>query len=182
MIPAIVPSEMREARTIIQQTDEEVQVSDTTDGMWPSPQAPVEEWIEWATTWRSVAALNMVCVGFGERTVDFTVDAVPFPANPNGAINGGMLAAIADQVFGVLAMWGSPTFVPATANLQVEYHRPLIGPASIRGEILPGGRRLQFLEAILSDESGRRCATAHATMVAVTERPDLAEARGSHDN
>ena len=148
-------------------------MSTSSDRMWPSADEPVETWVAWANEWRSVAALNMVCVGFGERTVDFTVESVPFPDNPNGAINGGMLAAIADQVFGVLAMWGSPTFVPATANLQIEFHRPLIGPASVRGELLPGGRRLQFLEAVMADSSGQRCATAHATMVAVAERSDL---------
>lgn len=142
-------------------------------GLWPAPGAPVQEWIDWASGWRSVAALNMVCTGLDEAGGNFEVAEAPFPPNPNGAINGGMLAAIADQVFGVLAMWGSPGYVPATANLQVQYHRPLIGPVFIRGDFLPGGRRLQFIEAVLSDSSGQRCATAHATMVAVTERYDI---------
>lgn len=141
--------------------------------MWPAPKAPVEEWVAWANAWRSLTALNIVCSGLDEQGGSFTVESVPFPDNPNGAINGGLLAAIADQVFGVLAMWGSPTFVPATANLQIQFHRPLVGSAWIRGEILPGGRRLQFMDAVITDDSGQRCATAQATMVAVMERPDL---------
>lgn len=148
-------------------------MSTSTSSLWPSPDAPVEEWVAWANGWRSVAALNMVCLGLDETGGDFFVESVPFPANPNGAVNGGMLAAIADQVFGILAMWASPMFVPATANLQVEFHRPLTGSATIRGEVLPGGRRLQFLEAVLRDDRGRRCVTAHGTMVAVVERSDL---------
>lgn len=124
----------------------------------------------WASEWRSIAALNMVCLGFDDDSVEFRLESVPFPTNPNGSINGGILAAVADQAFGALALRASPDFIPATANLQVEFHRPLIGPALIHGRVLPGGRRLQFLEAVLSDEQGRRCVTAHATMVAVASR------------
>ena len=140
---------------------------------WPAPGSPAIEWIAWANEWRTLKALNMVCTQIEDRAVTFSVESVPFPLNPNGAVNGGILAAIADQVFGVLAMWGAPSFVPATANLSMEYHRPLIGPMTVRGEILPGGRRLQFLEAIFEDAQSRRCVTGHATMVAVAERGDL---------
>lgn len=141
------------------------------NSLWPAPGASVEEWIAWANEWRSVKALNMVCTQLDERTVTFRVEELPFPPNPNGSMNGGMLSAVVDQVFGVLAMWASPEFIPATANLSTEYHRPLIGPATIVGEILPGGRRLQFLEAICFDEQGRRCVTGRGTMVAMGERP-----------
>lgn len=148
----------------------------TTKSMWPALDATNEEWVAWASGWRSVAALNMRCLELGGNVGRFVVDDVPSPDNPNGSINGGMLAALADQVFGVMATWSSPRFVPATANLQTEFHRPLIGSAFIRAEVLPGGKRLQFIEAVMTDGSGQRCVTAHATMVAVSERPDLASA------
>lgn len=141
-----------------------------SESVWPPRTASDDEWCAWASAWPSIAALGMVCRRFDEDAVEFDFDDVPFPTNANGAFNGGILAAVADQVFGALALRNSPDFVPATANLQVEFHRPLVGRALVRGRALPGGRRLQFLEAVFTDEQGHRCVSAHATMVAIASR------------
>lgn len=143
--------------------------------LWPTPDAPPEEWVAWASGWRSVAALELVCLELTDRVAVLRGGPGPFPLNPNGAVNGGVLASMADQAFGVLALRASPRFVPATANLQLEFHRPLLGEVTVRASVLPGGSRLQFLEAVLEDADGRRCATAHATMVAVLDRQDAAD-------
>ncbi|WP_162246447.1 PaaI family thioesterase [Aeromicrobium sp. Root495] len=148
-----------------------------SESLWPLPDAPGGEWVAWATAWRSVAALELTCLELTERGALLRGGPGPFPLNPNGAVNGGILAAMADQAFGVLAMRASARFVPATANLQLEFHRPLHGEVTVRASSLPGGSRLQFLEAALEDAQGRRCASARATMVAVMERPDT-----QHDN
>lgn len=142
------------------------------ESLWPTTEAPDEEWIAWASAWRSVAALELTCLELTAAGALLRGGPGSFPLNPNGAVNGGVLASMADQSFGVLAVRASPRFVPATANLQIEFHRPLLGEVTVRASVLPGGRRLQFLEAALEDAAGRRCATAHATMVAVLDRRD----------
>ncbi|MCZ4551064.1 PaaI family thioesterase [Gordonia rubripertincta] len=99
----------------------------------------------------------------------------PFVANPNGALNGGIVVAIADQGPGVLARRTSgPDHIGVTAALHIQYHQPVFAPFSVTVNRLPGGRRVQYYEIWFEDAQRGRVASAHATLV-VTPVPALRE-------
>jgi uncharacterized protein (TIGR00369 family) len=87
--------------------------------------------------------------------------------NPNGAVNGGIVVAAADQVMGAMAMRVSEEGqLPATGSLHIQYHRPALAPIVFSATPLGGGRRLKFIEVVVEDRDGNRCATSHGTLVA----------------
>jgi uncharacterized protein (TIGR00369 family) len=141
---------------------------------WPDLDAP-DTWIDWANNWVTLRALNMVCTALDAQRGEFTIDNIPFPPNPNGSVNGGMLAAAADQTLGIIATLSSAAgSIPATATLHMWYHRPAMLPLTVRANVLPGGRRTKFVEVVFEDTTGKRCATAHGTMIAVGgQRPHV---------
>jgi uncharacterized protein (TIGR00369 family) len=131
----------------------------------PAHEEADEVWLEWATAYPTVRALNLVCRELSPHGATFFFDDVPFPPNPNGAVNGGMVALAADQVMGVLAARCAPTgSVPVTAVLNVQFHSPAQPPLTFRAHVLPGGRFIQTVEVLTIDADGRRCATATGTM------------------
>jgi uncharacterized protein (TIGR00369 family) len=131
----------------------------------PGPADPADSWLTWANDWPSLRALGIECLRLDQRAAEFTIAAVSFPANPNGSVNGGILAAAADQAMGVLVMRGCPPgLTPATVSLHMQYHQPALAPLRMRAELLPGGRRVQFVEVVIEDRAGVRCATGHGTM------------------
>lgn len=139
---------------------------------WPDLDAP-ETWIDWANNWPTLRALNIVCTALEAQRGEFTIDNIPFPPNPNGSVNGGMLAAAADQTLGIMsALTSAVRSVPATATLHMWYHRPAMLPLTVRANVLPGGRKTKFIEVVFEDAAGR-CATCHGTMITVGgQRPE----------
>ena len=141
---------------------------------FPAATASDEVWVAWAETHEPAIQLGMRCTELPRGGGVFVVDTDPFIANPNGAINGGIVAAIADNALGIaLARILPQGHTPRTGSLQVQYHRPARPPLTVRVNVLPGGRRMQFLEAVFLDASGERCASAQATMTSAgpPERP-----------
>lgn len=131
---------------------------------WPDLDDP-GSWLPWANNWRSLRALNMTCVAVTAQHGEFVIEEMPFPPNPNDSVNGGMLAAAADQVFGVMGTLSSPPgSIPATATLHMSYHRPATLPLRFRAQVLPGGRRTKFIEVVIESATGDRCATAQGSM------------------
>ena len=132
----------------------------------PGPDAPKTAWIDWANLTPQLRGLGISCTAIGEGTAEFTIQAVPYVANPNGSVNGGMLAALADQAMGVLSTLNSPPgYLCATASLHIQFHRPARSPLGMSATLLPGGKRVKFVEVILSDCDGNHCATAQGTMI-----------------
>ena len=133
-------------------------------------------WIDWATGYPTVRALNLKCTEIAAGSATFVFDDVPFPPNPNGAVNGGMVALAADQVMGVLAARTAPTgSVPVTAVLNVQFHSPAHPPLTLHAEVIPGGRFIQTVEVVARDVEGRRCSTATGTMAVGSPRRRAAE-------
>lgn len=131
----------------------------------PAHEDSDETWREWADAYTTVRALNMQCTDVGERTAIFVLDDVPFPANPNGAVNGGMIALAADQVLGVVSARVAPTgSMPATAVLSMVFHSPAFAPVTLTAEAVPGGRFIQTVEVVAVGADGRRCCTVTGTM------------------
>jgi uncharacterized protein (TIGR00369 family) len=124
--------------------------------------------VAWSEAFEPGVRLGIRCLELPRGGGTFIVEADPFIPNPNGAINGGIVAAIADNVLGVaLARVLADGHTPRTGSLQVQYHRPVRTPVTVHVTVLPGGRRVQFLEANFVDASGERCASAQATMTSV---------------
>lgn len=140
---------------------------DTSTAMatMPAHEDADDDWRAWADSYTTVRALNMQCTEMGERTATFVLDNVPFPANPNGAVNGGMIALAADQVLGVVSARVAPTgSMPATAVLSVVFHSPAFAPVTLTAEAVPGGRFIQTVEVLAVGADGRRCCTVTGTM------------------
>jgi uncharacterized protein (TIGR00369 family) len=131
----------------------------------PAHEDADEAWRAWADDYPTMRALNMTCTRVQGRTAEFVLDDVPFPPNPNGAVNGGVIALAADQVMGVMAARVSPTgSVPVTAVLSVVFHAPAFAPVTLLAQTIPGGRFIQTIEVVARGADGRRCATVTGTM------------------
>ena len=99
--------------------------------------------------------------------------AKPEFGNPQGAIQGGFLAAMLDDAMGpaLFTTLGSEDFAP-TIEMKVSFLRPARpGPLIAEGRVVHETRSLAFLEGTLANEDGELVATATATariMAAVT--------------
>lgn len=90
--------------------------------------------------------------------------------NSEGNLQGGMLAAFADSALGAASATVLPEdHYPALAEMKISILRP--APAgttlTVRGEVLKHGSRLMFVEAEVTDESGKLIATATGTSVPI---------------
>jgi acyl-coenzyme A thioesterase PaaI-like protein len=131
----------------------------------PAHEDADETWRRWANAYPTVKAINMLCADLSRGAATFVLDDVPFPPNPNGALNGGIVALATDQVMGVLAARVAPTgSVPVTAVLNVQFHAPAHTPVTLLAQAIPGGRFVQTIEVVARGADGRRCATATGTM------------------
>jgi uncharacterized protein (TIGR00369 family) len=142
--------------------------STTEPAPWWLPDGDSDaDWAAWANTLPFCLDLGLQCQ---ELTRDHAVFQMARPAltpNPNGAVNGGIVAAAADQVLGAMAMRVSqPGQLPATGSLHIQYHLPAMAPIVFSATPLGGGRRLKFIEVVVTDRNGNRCATSQGTMVA----------------
>lgn len=124
-----------------------------------------EVWCAWANTYPSVVAADITCAEVTSATATFVMEAASFPANPNGAVNGGAVSLAADQVMGVLAVRSAPAgCIPVTVVLNTQFHLPAMAPLIFHGVAIPGGRSVQTIEVVVTSADGRRCATATGTM------------------
>ncbi|MFI5623309.1 PaaI family thioesterase [Nocardioides sp. NPDC051685] len=131
----------------------------------PRHEATDEEWRAWADAYPAFASAGLRCVTMGPTTATFAFDGTPFPLNPNGAVNGGIVALAVDQIMGVMGARIAPTgSMPVTAALTVHYHAPAIEPLRMEATALHGGRTIQTIEVVVTDARGRRCSTATGTM------------------
>jgi uncharacterized protein (TIGR00369 family) len=102
-------------------------------------------------------------------TMEVGFDGKPEFRNPAGFIQGGILAAMMDDVMG-------PCFVvhvqgrafPSTIDLHTHYLRPVsVGPVSVKARVVKTGRSIAFLEAELFDAGGKLSARATASAALV---------------
>jgi uncharacterized protein (TIGR00369 family) len=132
----------------------------------PARDASGDEWVAWANRLPQLTELNITCRRAGPDSAEFDIPAVPFGPNPNGSVNGGLLAAIADQAMGVVgAMRSVPGHFPVTGTLQVQYHRPAYAPLHMHASLMPSGRKILFVDVAILDSRNNLCASARGTMV-----------------
>ncbi|TPG32390.1 PaaI family thioesterase [Mycolicibacterium hodleri] len=133
---------------------------------WHPPIGDDTDWVAWAGNLPLCRELGLVCLAVGARSATFVLDEVPMSPNPNGAVNGGLVATVADQAMGVIAVRMSPPgMLPATAALHIQFHSPALTPLTLRASALGGGKRVIYVEVAVEDRDGRRCATSQGTMV-----------------
>lgn len=105
------------------------------------------------------------CVGIGHGRYECVLDESPFALNPNGALNGGITAAVADFCMGVVAVTVlSPTRLAVTATFMAEYHRPAFLPLTFNATLSSSGQTLLFVAVDVLDRQGRVCLRSHGTM------------------
>jgi uncharacterized protein (TIGR00369 family) len=132
----------------------------------PAHGAPESDLIAWANGLPMTHGLNIVCTALQPARAEFVVNEVPLVPNPNGAIHGGVVAAIADQCLGVVSVINAPCDqMSVTGSLHGQFHRPAMPPLRIRCSLISAGRRLIFVQLEVDEAQGRRCATFQATMV-----------------
>ena len=137
----------------------------------PAHEDSDESWVEWANEYPTLRAVNLRCVEITLASAICVLDDVPFPLNPNGAVNGGMVALAADQVMGIMAARAAPTgSFPVTAVLNLQFHSPAQPPVTLHARTLPGGRFVTTVEVVAERADGVRCATAIGTMAVPSKR------------
>ena len=132
----------------------------------PPPGAPEKDFVDWANALPIARDLKIVCTSLTPDGGTFTVDEGPLSPNPNGAVHGGLISAIADQCLGVVSTVNAPPEqMSVTGSLHGQFHRPAMPPLAIRARRISAGRRLIFVECEIRDARGKRCSSFQATMV-----------------
>lgn len=127
-----------------------------------------EQWLAWANALPLAEALGMTCTDIGAGQATFRMEAAPLAANPNGSVNGGLVAAAADQCMGAVGMTLLPPgFVVNTATLHAQYQRPAIPPLTLTARVTKSGRSLIYVDVDIDDGRGRLCNSAQGTMMIV---------------
>src|SRR5437879_1566961 len=88
---------------------------------FPPPDSGDAAWLDWANSWPALRAYGMECLEMTSGYACYKVKKDPFITNPNGAINGGIVAGMIDQALGVtVARVLKPGQMPRTGTLQVQ--------------------------------------------------------------
>jgi uncharacterized protein (TIGR00369 family) len=112
--------------------------------------------------------LGMTCVDKSKPGVTvWQMPAEEHLANPLGMIQGGMLAAFADSAMTTAALTnlhGRRAYATNT-ELKISYLRgaPAGAALTCMASVIGGGQRVTFVEAQITDESGRLIAKASST-------------------
>lgn len=131
----------------------------------PAHEADEQAWTEWLNHQPVYRATNLACMAVGGEQVTFEMDGSSLPLNPNGAVNGGVLAMACDHVMGALGMRVVPTGqLPVMASLNVLFHAPAYAPLRLRATLLNAGRRVLAIHVEAQGADGRLCSTAAGTM------------------
>src|SRR5271155_1560825 len=132
----------------------------------PAPGGTVD-WLTWANALPYCRNLGLECLELNEGSATFRMERSTLTPNPNGAVNGGTVTAAADQIMGAVTMRMSEEgLLPATGSLHIQFHLPARAPLTFRATALGGGQRTKFVEVVVEDRNGHRCATSQGTMIA----------------
>lgn len=122
-------------------------------------------------------AFGVVCrdASWGETVMDLATS--PLMLNPNGAVHGGIVAAVIDHAMGATALTVLPAGSAAvTSTLSVSYMAPAILPLEFRTRVLRKASRLLFMDVTVHS-GGTVVDVATGTMVPITSyAPDSVDA------
>jgi uncharacterized protein (TIGR00369 family) len=120
---------------------------------------------DWFNERAATRMLSMRCEPLKPGRAVLTMDPPAEVGNPNGAVNGGLIAALADQAGGIAVSTRlDRDEYAATAQLDVHFLRPLLAtPARAEATVRRRGRRLAFPNVEIRDADGELCALATGT-------------------
>jgi uncharacterized protein (TIGR00369 family) len=99
----------------------------------------------------------------------FTVDPHESHYNPIGTVHGGLVCTLLDSVAGCAAQSTLPKGTAYTSlEIKVNYLRPVLassGKLTAVGTVTKPGRRVAFVDATVTDASGKLVATASSTLL-----------------
>jgi uncharacterized protein (TIGR00369 family) len=122
--------------------------------------------------------LGMVCVDKSQpgRTV-WTMRADERFANPAGMVQGGFLTAFADSAMGSATVTFAAARKHRVFSANVEMKTSFMAPARIgellacTAEVVSGGSRVAFVEAEVTDSTGRMVARSSSTYLLTPREP-----------
>ena len=136
------------------------------DAIWTGPRSG-EAWLEYCNEHPAAKAMGLTSVKTDGQEMRFLLAHAP-AMNPNGSVNGGMLAAALDTALAQTAMTGmAEDGLPNTAGMNLQYLRPAIPPLDIVVRVTRGGRRMVFARAEIFTNGDVLCATADGTFAVV---------------
>jgi len=113
-------------------------------------------WLLWANRLPLFAAFGVRCEQLEDGHGSFVLPTSPIALNPNGAVHGGIVAAVSDGAIGSVFMRSvDPGLLPATANLAVQYHLPAILPLTFDTQIIRQGKSLVFCHVTVTRHDRR---------------------------
>jgi uncharacterized protein (TIGR00369 family) len=99
----------------------------------------------------------------------FTVEPHESHYNPIGTVHGGLVCTLLDSVAGCAAQSTLPKGMAYTSlEIKVSYLRPVLansGKLTAVGTVTKPGRRAAFVDATVTDASGKLVATASSTLL-----------------
>lgn len=156
-------------------------------GVVQAPLPPADASFEGVRAWFNdmeiSRAAGMHCVELTDAFARCTLN--PGYRNPNGAVNGGLLASFVDQVGGALvaALVRSPDYA-STADLTIRFLRPALAePIVGEARLVRRGRTLLVLGLTVLDGDERECVTATGAWVVTANGapPQSARSGGKGD-
>lgn len=124
-----------------------------------------EELLRWWSTTEVVRSIGMAVEEVGDGWARTTLDPPAALRNPNGAVNGGVLASFMDLAGGlVVGMTVGHEQPSATIELGIHYLRAAIAtPLTATSRIVRRARNFMFMSIEAVDARGRPCVAATGT-------------------
>jgi len=108
-------------------------------------------------------------VAVEEGRAEFSVNPHESQYNPIGTVHGGLVCTLLDSVAGCAAQTTLPKGMGYTSlEIKVNYLRPVLastGTLTAVGIVTKPGRRAAFVDATVTDSSGKLVATASSTLL-----------------
>jgi uncharacterized protein (TIGR00369 family) len=136
-------------------------------------------WIEWADALVGSKAAGLRCRSITPGEAELVLESSPLGLNVNGAVHGGLVAYVVDQVMGIVVTSALPEGqVAVTSTLSMEYHWPARLPLVFRGRATRVGRAVAFVDVDVESD-GRICSRGRGSMVPRRAVPDLSAISGN---
>jgi len=137
-----------------------------------------DAWRRYAERQPLFDAYAVRCTAIEPGRAVFVLGESPIRLNPNGAVHGGVVAALADGAVGTVFVRSvEPGLLPATASLTVDYHRPAFPPLTFEATLAAQGRTLAFCDVSITDSEGRIAGRARAVIAVKEMSVDPPDAR-----
>lgn len=131
-------------------------------------------WIEWADSLVGSRAVGLRCRSIIPGEAELVLEESPLALNPNGAVHGGLVAYVVDQVMGIVVTSALPAGqIAVTSTLSMEYHLPAILPLLFRARTSRVGRAVTFVDVDVESANGKLCSRGRGSMVPRMAEPEL---------